>query len=73
MSFQEPRTKFNFLEDHFCFVPLAGSSEIMHDRCAVAGCSNIPDVEKGIALQKFHFMVMIEVKRRPEGRNGQTS
>ena len=44
----------------------------MPDRCAVAGCSNIPDAEKGIALRKFHFMVTIEVKRRPEGRNGRT-
>ena len=62
-----------FLEDHFCFVPLSGSSENMPDRCAVAGCSNIPDAERGIALQKFHFMVPIEVKRRPEGTNGRTS
>ena len=72
-SFQETRTKFIFSEDHFCFVPLAGSSEVMPDRCAVAGYSNIPDAEKGIALQKFHFMVTIEAKRRPEGRNGRTS
>ena len=79
-SFQEKRTKFIFSEDHFCFVPLAGSSEIMPDRCAVAGYSNIPDAEKnipdaekGIALKKFHFMVTIEAKRRPEGRNGRTS
>ena len=32
---------YSILEDHFCFFPLAGSSEIMPDRCVV------PDEEEG--------------------------
>ena len=36
-------------------MPLAGSSEIRLDRCVVAGCSNIPDTEKCIALHKIPF------------------
>ena len=27
----------------------------MPDRCVVAGCYNVPNSEKGIALQKFPF------------------
>ena len=27
----------------------------MPDRCVVAGCSNVPNSEKGIALHKFPF------------------
>ena len=44
----------------------------MPDRCAVASCPNIPEAENGIALQKFHFMVTFQVKRRPEGKIGRT-
>ena len=41
-----------------------GSSEILPDRCAVAGCSNIPDAEKGIALKKIPFYGDGEAKAR---------
>ena len=67
-SFQEPRAKFNFFGGSFLFF----SSEIMPDRCVVVGCSNIPDAEKGITLHKIPFVATIEVKQRPEGRNGRT-
>ena len=44
----------------------------MPDRCVVAGCSNTPDAEKGIALHKIPFYGNQQSEAKARRKNGLT-
>ena len=44
----------------------------MPTRCVAGGCSNTPDLEKGIAPTLFHILVTIGHKRKKDEKSGWT-
>ena len=55
MSGTERQIQFFWKIIFAMFLWRALQSEIIPDRCVVAGCSNIADPKKGIALHKIPF------------------